>query len=181
MPGQKTVPVLIVIQTMIASMHVLFLGQYKLLMALTDSSFACSCWNILCNNLQLYKMDGGRPLTSTARFLVGNIVIRTVEFALFSDHPAYPRQLVPDPSNRKGRQCVTPGGSSGNSSWFLPWHGPERLCRLHLPRRSPQNLLLSNIASRQGKRPWRTMWHRLSSPNIYSALYVVAMVLSAPT
>ncbi|MBK6837573.1 MAG: hypothetical protein IPG90_04240 [Bacteroidetes bacterium] len=55
----------------------------KLVMALTGLFLAVFLLEHLYGNLQLYKMDGGLAFNEYGEFLVHNIVIRTVEFALF--------------------------------------------------------------------------------------------------
>ena len=164
---------------MIASLRIFYssVGR-KLLMALTGLFLCLFLLEHLYGNLQLYKMDGGKAFNEYGEFLVGNIVIRTVEFALFGAIILHILDgLYLTLSNRKARPVrYAVSHSSGNSSWFSRNMGLTGsvvfiFLVVHLKTFFVEHRFLGAETS---------MAHDVASAfqsNIYSALYVVAMVL----
>jgi len=106
---------------MIAALKMFYstLGR-KLVMALTGLFLAVFLLEHLYGNLQLYKMDGGLAFNEYGEFLVHNIVIRTVEFALFGGILLHVIDALfltlHDRNARPVRYAVS--HQAGNSTWF---------------------------------------------------------------
>jgi succinate dehydrogenase / fumarate reductase cytochrome b subunit len=106
---------------MIASLRMFYtsVGR-KLVMAMTGLFLCFFLLEHLYGNLQLYKMDGGKAFNEYGEFLVGNIIIRTVEYLLFGGILLHALDgLYLTLSNRKARPVrYAVSHQSKNSTWF---------------------------------------------------------------
>ena len=106
---------------MIASLRMFYtsVGR-KLIMAMTGLFLCFFLLEHLYGNLQLYKMDGGKAFNEYGEFLVGNIIIRSVEFLLFGGILLHAIDgLYLTLSNRKARPVkYAVSQQSHNSTWF---------------------------------------------------------------
>ena len=92
----------------------------KLVMALTGIFLLLFLFEHLYGNLLLYKIDQGRAFNEYGEFLVSNIVIRTIEYALFAGFIIHIIDgLILTYQNRKARPIrYALNHKSQNSSWF---------------------------------------------------------------
>jgi len=92
----------------------------KLVMALTGIFLLLFLFEHLYGNLLLYKIDQGRAFNEYGEFLVGNIVIRTIEYVLFAGFIIHIIDgLFLTYQNRKARPVrYAINHKSQNSSWF---------------------------------------------------------------
>lgn len=150
----------------------------KLLMALTGLFLCLFLLEHLYGNLLLYKMDGGTAYQEYTEFLTGNIIIRTIEFALFGGillHIIDGLYLtLRNRQARPVRYAVT--RQSGNSTWFSRNMGLTgslilvflvvHLKTFFVPHRfaHPENSIAYDVAA-----AFQSNW--------YAAFYLVAMVL----
>ena len=106
---------------MIASLRMFYssVGR-KLVMAMTGLFLCFFLLEHLYGNLLLYKMDGGKSFNEYGEFLVGNILIRTVEFALFGGIILHIIDgLYLTYANKKARPVrYAVNQQSKNSTWF---------------------------------------------------------------
>jgi succinate dehydrogenase / fumarate reductase cytochrome b subunit len=164
---------------MIASLRMFYtsVGR-KLVMALTGLFLCVFLLEHLYGNLQLYKMDGGKAFNEYGDFLVGNIIIRTVEFALFGGILLHALDgLYLTWRNRQARPVrYAVNRQAKNSTWFsrnMGLTGSIILVFLvvHLRTFFVTHRFLGADTS---------MAHDVAEAfqsNIYAALYVVAMML----
>lgn len=164
---------------MIASLRMFYssVGR-KLVMALTGLFLCIFLLEHLYGNLQLYKMDGGTAFNEYGEFLKGNIIIRTVEFALFGSILLHVLDgLYLTLRNRRARPVrYAVSHQSRNSTWFSRNMGLTgsvifvflvvHLRTFFVPHRiiGSENSMAYDVAS-------------AFQSNIYAALYVVAMVI----
>jgi len=92
----------------------------KLLMALTGLFLCLFLVEHLYGNLLLYKMDGGTSFNEYGEMLVGNIIIRTVEYGMFAGFIIHILDgLMLTLANRKARPVrYAVSRQSGNSTWY---------------------------------------------------------------
>ncbi len=92
----------------------------KLVMALTGLFLCIYLIEHLYGNLLLYKLDEGQAFDEYTEFMTGNIIIRTIEFALFAGIIIHVLDgLMLTLSNRKARPIgYTINRQSQNSTWF---------------------------------------------------------------
>jgi succinate dehydrogenase / fumarate reductase cytochrome b subunit len=106
---------------MIASLKMFYstVGR-KLVMALTGLFLCTFLIEHLYGNLLLYKMDGGTAFNEYGEFLVGNIIIRTIEYGLFAGFSRpYPRRPDAYPGEPEGKTCsLCRKQAVGNSTWY---------------------------------------------------------------
>jgi len=164
---------------MIASLRMFYssVGR-KLVMALTGLFLCIFLLEHLYGNLQLYKMDGGKAFNEYGEFLVGNIIIRTVEFALFGGILLHAIDgLYLTWRNRKARPTrYAVNHPSKNSTWFSRNMGLTgsvififlvvHLRTFFVPHRflGAETSMAYDVAA-------------AFQSNVYVALYVVAMVI----
>ena len=106
---------------MIASLKMFYstVGR-KLVMALTGLFLCTFLVEHLYGNLLLYKMDGGKEFNEWGEFLVGNIIIRTIEIGLFAGFFIHIIDgFLLTLANRKARPVrYAVSRQSGNSTWY---------------------------------------------------------------
>jgi len=106
---------------MIASLKMFYstVGR-KLVMALTGFFLCAFLVEHLYGNLLLYKMDGGKSFNEWGEFLVGNIIIRTIEIGLFAGFIIHIIDgFMLTLANRKARPVrYAVSRQSGNSTWY---------------------------------------------------------------
>lgn len=106
---------------MIKSLQIFYstIGR-KILMALTGLFLILFLLEHLYGNLLLYKMDGGISFDEYSEFLVGNLLIRTIEYVLFAAIIAHVIDgLLITLANRKARPTsYEMNRQKGNSTWF---------------------------------------------------------------
>ncbi len=92
----------------------------KLLMALTGLFLVTFLVEHLYGNLLLYKMDGGKAFEEYSEFMAGNLLIRTVEYILFSAIILHAIDgLLITLANRKARPVsYEMNRQTRNSTWF---------------------------------------------------------------
>lgn len=92
----------------------------KVIMALTGLFLCAFLLEHLYGNLLLYKMDGGKAFNEYTETLTGNIIIRTIEYALFAGFIIHALDgLILTLANRKARPVgYTVNRQSQTSSWF---------------------------------------------------------------
>lgn len=164
---------------MIASLRMFYssVGR-KLIMALTGLFLCVFLLEHLYGNLQLYKMDGGKAFNEYGEFLVGNIIIRTVEFALFGGIILHALDgLYLTWRNRQSRpQRYAVNHPSKNSTWFsrnMGLTGSVILVFLVVHLRT-------FFVPHRFEGAETSMAHDVATAfqsNIYAALYVIAMVI----
>lgn len=150
----------------------------KLLMALTGLFLVLFLLEHLYGNLQLYKMDGGKAFNEYGEFLVGNIIIRTVEYVLFFSIIAHIIDaLYITQQNKKARPVgYAVSHQAQNSTWFsrnMGLTGTIILVFLVV------HLKTFFVTHRFGH-PETSMAYDVASAfqsNWYAALYLVSMVL----
>lgn len=164
---------------MISSLKIFYstIGR-KLLMALTGLFLLLFLAEHLYGNLLLYKMDGGKAFEEYSAFLVGNIIIRTIEFALFGSILLHAIDgLYLTISNKKARPVgYEVSKQAKNSTWFsrnMGLTGSVILVFLIVHLRefffshrfgTPENSMAVDVAI-----AFSHAW--------YAALYIVSMVL----
>jgi succinate dehydrogenase / fumarate reductase cytochrome b subunit len=150
----------------------------KLVMALTGLFLFTFLLEHLYGNLLLYKIDEGRAFNEYSETLTGNIIIRTVEYALFAGFIIHiVDALFLTYSNRKARPVgYAINHRAQNSSWFSRNMGLTgtiilvfliiHLRTFFFPHRfgAPETSMAYDVAA-----AFQSNW--------YSALYLVSMVL----
>ena len=150
----------------------------KLVMALTGLFLFMFLLEHLYGNLLLYKIDEGRSFNDYSETLTGNIIIRTIEYAIFAGFIIHILDaLYLTYSNRKARKVgYSINHRAQNSSWFsrnMGLTGTIILIFLVIHLRS------FFFPHRFGA-PETTMAHDVAAAfqsNWYSALYLVSMVI----
>jgi succinate dehydrogenase / fumarate reductase cytochrome b subunit len=150
----------------------------KIVMALTGLFLFIFLLEHLFGNLLLYKMDGGESFNEYGEFLVGNIIIRIIEYFLFAGFIIHIIDALSlTLSNRKARPVgYAVSQSSQNSSWFSRNMGLTgsiifvflviHLRTFFFPHRfgAPETSMAYDVAY-----AFQSNW--------YSAFYLVSMVL----
>lgn len=164
---------------MIKTLHVFYttIGR-KILMALTGLFLITFLVEHLYGNLLLYKMDGGVSFQEYSEFMAGNLLIRTIEYILFSAIIIHAVDgLLITLANKKARPVsYEVNRQSGNSTWFSRNMGLTGAVILfflvvHLRhfffvfRFGELDVTMGQYVARSFQIPW------------YSALYVFSMVL----
>ncbi len=164
---------------MIASLKMFYtsVGR-KLVMALTGLFLFMFLLEHLYGNLLLYKLDGGLAFNEYSHFMAGNMLIRTVEFALFGGILIHVFDaLFITMANRKARPVgYAVNHQSKNSSWFSRNMGLTgsvvlfflivHLRTFFIPHRvfTAENSMSYDVAA-----AFQSNW--------YAALYLVSMVI----
>jgi succinate dehydrogenase / fumarate reductase, cytochrome b subunit len=150
----------------------------KLVMALTGLFLFVFLLEHLYGNLLLYKIDEGRSFNDYSEFMAGNMIIRTVEFALFAGFIIHILDaLYLTYTNRKARSVgYSVSQQSQNSSWFSRNMGLTgtiifvflviHLRTFFIPQRfgNPETSMAYDVAA-----AFQSNW--------YAAFYLIAMVL----
>lgn len=150
----------------------------KLLMALTGLFLCLFLCEHLYTNLLLYKLDGGAAFEEMSKFLQGNIIIRTIEYALFGGIILHVIDgLMITLHNRKARPVrYEVSNQSGNSTWFsrnMGLTGSIILVFLIIHLKTffiPHRFMHETITMSD------SVAIAFQSP-VYSGLYVIAMIL----
>ena len=164
---------------MISSLRIFYttVGR-KLVMALTGLFLFLFLLEHLYGNLLLYKIDEGRSFNDFSEFMSGNIIIRTIEYALFAGFFIHIIDaLYLTYTNKKARPVgYSVYHKAQNSSWFsrnMGFTGIIILIFLVIHLRSffiphrfgePENSMAYDVAA-----AFQSNW--------YAALYLVSMVL----
>jgi succinate dehydrogenase / fumarate reductase cytochrome b subunit len=150
----------------------------KLIMAMTGLFLFLFLLEHLYGNLLLYKMDAGEAFNEYGEMLTGNIIIRTIEYALFAGFVIHIIDaLFLTLANRKARPIAySVSQQSQNSSWFSRNMGLTgtvilvflvvHLRTFFFPHRfgAPETSMAYDVAQ-----AFQSNW--------YAALYLVSMVL----
>ena len=150
----------------------------KLVMALTGLFLFSFLLEHLYGNLLLYKLDQGRSFNDYSETLTGNIIIRTIEYALFAGFIIHIIDaLYLTYSNRKARTVgYAMNHRAQNSSWFSRNMGLTgtiiliflviHLRTFFFPHRfgTPEATMAYDVAN-----AFQSNW--------YSALYLISMVI----
>ena len=164
---------------MIASLKMFYstVGR-KLVMALTGMFLCLFLLEHLYANLLLYKMDGGKSYNEWGDFLVGNMIIRTIEIGLFAGFLIHIIDgFLLTLANRRARPVrYAVSRQSGNSTWYsrnMGLTGAVILVFLVV------HLKTFFAAYRFGTHPESMAFEvvRAFESAAYSALYIVSMVL----
>ncbi len=150
----------------------------KLVMALTGLFLFLFLLEHLYGNILLYKIDQGKSFNDYTEFMTGNLIIRAIEYILFAGFIIHILDaLLLTYSNRKARPIgYAMSHRSQNSSWFSRNMGLTgtiifvflviHLKTFFVPHRfgAPETSMAYDVAA-------------AFQSNIYSALYLVAMVI----
>jgi succinate dehydrogenase / fumarate reductase cytochrome b subunit len=150
----------------------------KLLMAITGLFLFLFLLEHLYGNLLLYKIDEGKAFNDYTEFMTGNLIIRAIEYILFAGFLIHIIDaLYLTYANRKARPVnYAMNHSAQNSSWFSRNMGLTgtvifvflvlHLRTFFIPHRfgHPETTMAFDVAA-------------AFQSNVYSALYLVAMVI----